>query len=276
MILSSGKRRFPRQHPCPICGGDERDPRGQGRRCFGFLSGDGEWAHCTRAEYAGDLQVKQSSQTYPHRLHGACTCGVTHAPAHPSHESYKTSSAGAHRSHRRRLEIAYNYLTASGELLFQCVRWDPTGFSQRHPDGAGGWIWNLDGITPVLYRLPELLAADPRETIWIVEGEKDVETLRALGLVATCNAMGAGKWRSAYNQMLKGRQVVILPDNDTPGHKHAQEIAWNLQGIARSVKVLPLPESHKDVSDYLAAGGSLKALLDQAITAPEWEGPHAI
>ena len=275
MILSSGKRRFTRQHPCPICGGDERDPRGQGRRCFGFLSGDGEWAHCTRAEYAGAVRMKEGSQTYPHQLHGACRCGVTHAPARSAQHGPTPSHKGAHRSQKRRLEIAYNYFSASGELLFQCVRWDPKGFSQRHPDGAGGWIWNLEGITPVLYRLPELLAAGPEATVWIVEGEKDVETLRALGLVATCNAMGAGKWRSSYNQSLKGRPVVILPDNDEPGRKHAQEVAWNLHGVAKSVKVLPLPEAHKDVSAYLAAGGSLEALLDEVQAAPVWEDPHA-
>lgn len=281
MATASSKQRFTPRNPCPICGGDDHDPRGKGRRCFGFLSGDGEYAHCTRAEFAGEIKMKDSSQTYPHKLHGACKCGVTHNPAQYSHESAQTSHNGAQSSQKRRLLIAYNYMNAEGELLFQCVRWEPKGFSQRHPDGAGGWIWNLDGIQPVLYRLPELLAANPNETIWIVEGEKDVETLRSKGLVATCNPMGAGKWRSSYNTPLKGRQVVIIPDSDAPGKKHAEDVAWHLHGIAKSVKIVTLPEGRKDVSDYFCASsafsslqGSPEMLQQFARETPEWQSPH--
>ena len=60
-------------------------------------------------------------------------------------------------------------------MLFQTVRFDPKAFRQRRPDGKGGWIWNLAGIDPVLYRLPELLSAPLSETVFVPEGEKDVE-----------------------------------------------------------------------------------------------------
>jgi 5S rRNA maturation endonuclease (ribonuclease M5) len=264
-ISSSGKRRFTRSNPCPVCGGDDHDPRGAGRRCFGFASDDGEWVRCTREEFAGEAPYDEGSTAWIHKMHGACHCGVEHNPA--------KEEPRQQQGQKRKLLIAYNYMNASGDLLFQCVRWEPKGFSQRHPDGAGGWIWNLDGITPVLYRLPELLAADPKETVWIVEGEKDVEMLRKAGLIATCNPMGAGKWRSSYNASLKGRTVCIIPDADAPGKKHAEEVAWYLHGIAKSVKVVLLPSSCKDVSEYLAARGTVEKLQEFAATTPEWEKP---
>jgi hypothetical protein len=53
----------------------------------------------------------------------------------------------------------------------------------------------------VLYRLPELLAArqkKPNITVLVPEGEKDVESARELGFVATCNPFGALKWKDEY------------------------------------------------------------------------------
>src|SRR5262249_8439441 len=85
----------------------------------------------------------------------------------------------------------YDYADETGKLLFQTVRYYHKNFAQRRPDGNGGWIWNLEGVRRVLYRLPEVTAA---QTVCIAEGEKDAENLRTLGFVATTNPMGAGKW----------------------------------------------------------------------------------
>ena len=87
-----------------------------------------------------------------------------------------------------RIVAEYDYLGEKGELLFQVVRYEPKNFRQRRPDGKGGWTWNLSGTQRVLYRLPEVLTA---ECVLVCEGEKDCETARALGIVATCNAGGA-------------------------------------------------------------------------------------
>ncbi len=86
----------------------------------------------------------------------------------------------------------YDYKDADGKLIFQVCRRDDKQFPLRRPDGRGGWVWNLDGVPRVLYRLPELLAADPGAWVFIPEGEKDVDRLHAHGLVATCNPGGAG------------------------------------------------------------------------------------
>src|SRR5438874_599443 len=82
------------------------------------------------------------------------------------------------------------------------------------PDSPRGWLSGIAGVERILYRLPELLAADPEAPVFVVEGEKDVDNLHERGLVATCNAMGAGKWRDEYSPALAGRDVLVLPDND--------------------------------------------------------------
>jgi len=175
---------------------------------------------------------------------------------------------------KRKVIAAYDYKDASGKLLFQVCRTADKRFFQRRPNGKGGWINGLGGVKPVLYRLPEVLQAVERgETVFVPEGEKDVDNLARLGLAATCNPMGAGKWRKDYSDWLKDANVVILPDNDEPGRKHAQQVANSLYGKTGSVKVLELPSLHEkgDISDWLAVGGTKDELLQLAAEAPEWE-----
>lgn len=167
----------------------------------------------------------------------------------------------------------YDYRDESRERLFQVVRFEPKDFRQRRPNGQGGWTWKLGDVRRVLYRLPELLTTDPSKTVYLVEGEKDVDRLRSLNLVATCNVGGAGKWKPEYSEHLAGRKVVIIPDNDDPGRKHANMVAKALQGIATSIKVLSLPDLPEkgDVSDWLDAGGTAKELRNLATDTPEWK-----
>jgi len=164
----------------------------------------------------------------------------------------------------------YDYCDEDGDLLFQVCRKSPKGFVQRQPDG-GGWIYNLKGVRRVLYRLPELLNADPKEIVWIVEGEKDADRLMGLGLVATTNPGGAGKWKPEYNKPLQSRRIVILPDNDEPGRRHAEQVAEALNGMAASVKVLELPglSVGGDVSDWLNLGHTEEDLLALSETPEE-------
>lgn len=177
----------------------------------------------------------------------------------------------------RRLNIVaeYDYRDEEGKLVYQAVRLEPKDFRQRRPDGAGSWLWNLTGVDRVLYRLPELIADESDGWVFIAEGEKDVdEGLRAVGLTATCNVGGAGKWRPEYNQYLRSRKVCILPDNDPPparaekkegfaGQKHAVKIYQSLRGTAECVVILALPNLpiKGDVSDWLRAGGTRDELL---------------
>lgn len=183
------------------------------------------------------------------------------------------------QSHKK-FEAIYEYTDERGDLLFQVLRYRKTdgkkGFKQRRPDGKGGWIWNLDGVKRVLYRLPEVLeAVESSKTVFVVEGEKDVESLEKLGLVATTNPGGAGKWLPEFSEYLKGADVVILPDNDDTGRKHAEQVAMSLFAKAKSIKIVELPDlPHKgDVSDWLAAGGTKEELLRLVEDAQEWKPP---
>ncbi|MFZ1426574.1 MAG: VapE domain-containing protein, partial [Geminicoccaceae bacterium] len=175
---------------------------------------------------------------------------------------------------RRRIGRTYDYADEAGELLFQVVRYEPKDFRQRRPDpdAPGGWIWKLNGVRRVLYRLPELLAANPAQPVFVVEGEKDVDHLRTLGLVATTSPQGAGKWALSDRGALAGRHVVVLPDNDETGRKHAREVARDLAGKAATVRVLNLPNlpPKGDVSDWLAAGGAANELLQLVSAMPEF------
>ena len=160
----------------------------------------------------------------------------------------------------------YDYRDEAGLLLYQVVRLEPKSFRQRRRDSEGKWVWSLGNVRRVLYRLPELLRADPAAPVYVVEGEKDVEALRRLGLVSTCNSGGAGKWHESYATSLRGRDVVILPDADEPGRRHAEAVRQALAGQARSVRVveLPLAAGRKDVSDWLRDGGTAAELAQLA------------
>jgi len=175
---------------------------------------------------------------------------------------------------RPRIVVTYNYQDASSKLVFQVCRLEPKSFRQRRPDGAGGWIWNMTGVDRVPYRLPEILQAG---TVYVVEGEKDVATLERLGLTATTNPGGAGKWRKEYNQYFQKKAAVILSDNDEPGRAHAVDVARQLHGVAASVKVLDLPglPEKGDVSDWLKAGGTREQLRALVEAVPEWRPREA-
>jgi hypothetical protein len=185
--------------------------------------------------------------------------------------------------HSRLIEI-YPYVDAHGTLLHETLRYQPKKFLQRRPDPAhpGDYIWNLQGITPVLYHLPQVLAAIARgDTIFLVEGEKDVHSVEALGLTATTNPMGADsstngtskrpKWRTSYTATLAGADVVILPDNDEDGQLHVTHVAQKLQGHARRVRIVPLPglPPKGDITDWLQSGKTLADLQQEVSKAAD-------
>jgi hypothetical protein len=159
-----------------------------------------------------------------------------------------------------RIEKVYPYVDAEGKLLFETLRLgNPKDFRQRRPDNRGGYIWNLQGVTRVLYRLPKVReAVAAGRPVFLVEGEKDVETLERWGLTATTNPMGAEKWDPSYDRALMGAKLIILPDNDEAGRRHIIKVAVGLHGKAESIRILDLPglAEKGDVSDWVASGGT--------------------
>lgn len=270
MSSISQDQRFHQGHPCPICGGHQDDPHGQGARCYGYLSANGQVAYCTREEHAGQLPKNLKSDTYRHQLRGDCRCGVHHDPSPPPQRK---------SAPRRQIVATYDYTDEQGTLLFQAVRYRQSDgsktFAQRRPNGTGGWIWNLKGVRRVPYRLPELLAASKAgRTILIPEGEKDVDRLIALGHAATCNPMGAKKWPRDFARYFQGAAtVMVLADHDQDGGDHAAQVVATLLPVVSTVKRHDFTDLPKggDVSDWLDGGHSaddLDALLAQAPAVP--------
>jgi Protein of unknown function (DUF3987)/Toprim-like len=167
----------------------------------------------------------------------------------------------------------YRYTDEAGELLFEVVRGEHKEFAQRRPDPSSrsGWRWSLGDTRRVLYWLPQVVEAIQRgETVWIAEGEKDVHALEAAGVTATCNPMGAGKWRPEYADTLAGASVVIVADRDEAGRKHAAEVAASLASKALVVTVVEAAEG-KDAADHLAAGYGLDDFTNAAEPAQSAE-----
>lgn len=171
---------------------------------------------------------------------------------------------------QRRIVKVYDYCDERGALLYQAVRYEPKGFTVRRPDGGGGYIPDIKGVRRVLYRLRQLLTEQIDQPVLIVEGEKDADRLAGLGFAATTNVGGATKWRNEYSESLRGRHVVIIPDNDEAGRKHGEQVARSLESVAASVKIIELPDlPHKgDVSGYFNAGHTPEALRDLIKAAP--------
>jgi hypothetical protein len=148
----------------------------------------------------------------------------------------------------RKIVCTYSYSNALGQELYQVVRYDPKDFRQRHKEGDK-WVWNMEGVERVLYRMPELLKASE---CWCCEGEKDADNLVRLGFCATTNVGGAKKWLDGYSELLRGKDVIICGDNDPAGKEHVQVVFDSIADKAKSVKLVRVPNGSKDVSDFIA------------------------
>jgi DNA primase len=200
-------------------------------------------AGCPQADVIAVLRERGLwSEAHTHSDSERCACGQTLRSAPP-----------------RSIVAEYNYTDSAGVLLYQVVRYEPKSFCQRRPDGAGGWIWKKHP-EQVLYHMPEVLEAP---IVFVVEGEKDVETLRARGFVATTAAGGANApWLPAFTEALRGREVVIWPDADAPGRAKGLLTARALLGSAARIVVLDMPGA-KDASEWFEQGHSETELIAQ-------------
>ena len=179
----------------------------------------------------------------------------------------------------REPDSIFDYRDASDKPVFQVLRYSPKNFKVRRKnpnwkygdDEKARWLWNLDGVDPLLYRLPELIRGN--DPVYIVEGEKHVDKLREIGLTATCNPFGAGKWRVEFDVYLKGRDLVILPDNDKPGFDHGAFIASSNFKTAKSIKMprIPTLPEKGDVLDFLQNGGTKECLLEIVEATPLYQ-----
>ena len=147
------------------------------------------------------------------------------------------------KKQKRKVSKIYDYTDRDGKILYKVLKYEDKSFSQRYPDGNNGWIFNVKGVKRVPYKLPEIVdAVQDSKVIFIVEDEKDVHTLIDKGFgCATTNSGGAGKWLKEFSQYFEGADVVIIPDNDSAGKNHAQDVAKKLSESASKILVLTLP-----------------------------------
>mgnify|MGYP001210178078 CR=1 FL=1 len=130
------EQRFSQSNPCPICRGHKDMPHRQALRCWGFMSDDGEYAHCSREEQAGQLERNPSSSTFAHRLEGDCHCGVRHG-----NEINNLSSPISRETRDKTLEATYDYRDEDGKLAYQVLK-----YRDKHGKKEGvGYQKNSDG-----------------------------------------------------------------------------------------------------------------------------------
>jgi hypothetical protein len=165
-----------------------------------------------------------------------------------------------------RKEVAvYRYCDEDDELAYEVVRFDPKEFRQRRPDPEhkGRHTWNLHGVEPIPYNLPEVAElvehGDEESVLWIVEGEKDVHALQdAYSAIATCNSGGAGRWTDGHSKYLigfKGQIIIVADDDDKPtkpGQKHALEVYESLERVAGITAQLAYPLEGKDAAEHVS------------------------
>ena len=222
--------------------------------------GDGFMARCpAHDDGKNSLSVKQSGKKILVKCFAGCdTAAILSKLGLAMRDLHELDVNQTVSKPKSQIVATYNYNDESGNLVHQTVRFEPKKFLQRRPDPAkpDEWIWNLQDITPVLYNLGEIpKAINNNLPIFIVEGEKDCDNIKNhLEFTATTCPMGASKWRPHYSDWLINADVYIIPDNDEPGQKHANQVAESLLNKAASVKIIDLKNKVSDkgdISDFI-------------------------
>lgn len=178
----------------------------------------------------------------------------------------------------------YPYQDKHGHVLYSKIRVENNGsksfYWEREENGVK--IKNIEGCTKVLYNLPQTLYAISNNIpVFLVEGEKDVHTLRAHPLAATTTP-GSLEWNEEFTQTLQNADVVVLYDNDKTGRQRRDLICKNLYGRVKRLRVVDLPgleyrDKHgQDITDWIGMGHTiteLEILVDQT---PNYTLPGAL
>lgn len=241
------------------------------------------WAACCPAHEDGkpslsiSIGVKGNLVISCHSPHGCSTAEIVKAVGLTMSDLFASDKPGFERvayKRRPKPDVVYPYQYEDGTLAYETLRFNnPKDFSQRRPNPKwtpGGteprYLWSLEGVRLVLYRLPQLraaLAETPDRWIALTEGEKCAESLESLGIVATTHPLGSDHWRSEYAEPLRGRRVAIFYDLDPwqprtrkrPGQAWAVQAARDLHAVGCQVRIVRPPQceedSKDDVADYI-------------------------
>jgi hypothetical protein len=191
------------------------------------------------------------------------------------------------------LENEWEYKDESGETLFVKRRFKTNTekgktYSLHKVDAAGRRQGTMTGARIVPYRLPELInAREAGRAIYLVEGEKAADALVSIGAIATTPHAGASHWPKEITQYFAGAVIIVVPDCDEVGWKHARRVVEALLPVAKAVRVLDfnLPELGDDAYEWVADGGDRAKLAELAkalpvitsidqVQTPEWIVPR--
>jgi len=170
------------------------------------------------------------------------------------------------------------------KTLFDKGNGSKTGNWERCENGV--YVSKLNGLKVPPYHVHKLKEG---KTVIIAEGEKDVETLEKMGFRASCSPNGAGgraSWNKSHNEYFRGKNVIILMDNDEAGKEHGRSTAESLCKVAENVRLIPSESIYHqlkqkgDISDIVQAVGldEAKMMLKNAINSAEQyiKKPHEI
>jgi Protein of unknown function (DUF3631)/CHC2 zinc finger len=267
-----------RAGPCPKCGGDDRFSISKAKQVFN-CRGCGIGGDVIKlVVHLDDVDFVTACKTLtgepPPRVKSRDRTGEPRKVV-AAEFPYKDEN-GVLRFVVERLE----FLDADGSPIVSKEGKRKKSFRQKRPDpnATSGWVWNVDGVPLLPYRLPELTAAIAAgSSILLVEGEGKVDLLGQWNIPATCCAGGAKKWRGEHAAFLRGANVVILPDNDDVGRAHMNIVAASLEVIAASIRILDLSDlpPKGDIVDWAANGGTAEQLLKLIDDAPHWRSPDS-
>lgn len=244
--------------------------------------GDGHWMACcpAHADKTPSLSITQSpTGNILLKDFGGCSIKSIVAAVGVEMSDLFSEPKNGHDNESIKKEIVatYKYTDEDGNYLYEKVRYIPKDFRMRKPDPnkKGGWDWSVPKESRVLYNLQTLLEAirEGRE-VFFVEGEKDVETMRANGFVATCNNNGAEeKWLPQYTKAFTGANLIFIRDKDTPGRTLCKTVEEAVKPIVRSFRSFEMPNRRgkrvKDVTDWFEAGGTLVEFEEIVKSPPE-------
>lgn len=166
----------------------------------------------------------------------------------------------------------YSYRDEKGDELYQVWRYEPKRFVQMRRLG-NKMVSGLGDVRRILYKLPELVKR-PSEAVIVVEGEGKVDLLMSHGILATCNPGGAGMgWNDTYSEMLSGRRVIVIPDNNGIGKKHASNVIGSLiRKKAKAIMYLELMDlaEGEDIANWFRNGHSKRELVKLIHDSPRW------
>lgn len=253
------------------------DIQGNPGKSFKLNLESGQWADFATAESGSDTVSFVAAQEGVGQGEAARLISDELGLSAPAVLARKDKALPECPAHDDNLVAHYCYRDVDASELFYVLRYEKTGYRKTIRQGVcrdGKIIFKAKDVKKVPYNLASNLAGTPAildsQLVIVVEGENKVEALVKAGLCATCNPGGAGKWRDEYSAYLKGKTVIILPDNDRAGRDHANAVAKSLEAVAASVKIVELPglPDKGDIIDWLKVPGNdierLRAIMNDA------------